>query len=167
MSDLSADDRAELDAFRAECDKVAVPHDPAMLVRHHRGNGSMIGVLAAKIAVARTTGSAHILAARWNQVLAGDDERFERCGGHDLITAANCYAAAATYAAQRHEPMPIWVAREYHGWPFDEADWAPSADPVECLATAGAHLAADIDRRLGELGPAAPPAQSAVEAPGP
>lgn len=33
---------AELAAFRAECDKVGIPHDAAGLVRHHRANAALV-----------------------------------------------------------------------------------------------------------------------------
>jgi hypothetical protein len=40
---LLSDRDAEIAAWHAICDEQGLPHDPAMLVQHHRGNGKMIG----------------------------------------------------------------------------------------------------------------------------
>lgn len=41
---LPTDDEVRyLAPWWAECDKVGVPRDPTILVRHHRGNGKLIG----------------------------------------------------------------------------------------------------------------------------
>jgi hypothetical protein len=36
---------AALIAWHAECDKVGIPHDPEILVRHHRGNAELAGAI--------------------------------------------------------------------------------------------------------------------------
>lgn len=39
---VSTDTRdVELATWHAECDRVGLPHDPAALVRHHRGNAAL------------------------------------------------------------------------------------------------------------------------------
>lgn len=40
---------AERDAFHAECDKVGIPHNTAMLVRHHRANAGMAATALAAV----------------------------------------------------------------------------------------------------------------------
>ncbi len=67
----------------------------------------------------------------------------------ELMQAAECYLLAVraqvlgtkslvlNYVERRKPPL---------GWPWEDADWKPSADPLRNLEKAGALIAAEIDR---------------------
>lgn len=60
-----------------------------------------------------------------------------------LADAARAYALAAVAPGFDHDNPP-------QAWPWDEGWWKPSDDPVRNLVKAGALIAAEIDRLLGQ-----------------
>ncbi|TXT66064.1 MAG: hypothetical protein BAJALOKI3v1_50064 [Promethearchaeota archaeon] len=71
---------------------------------------------------------------------AHDDEH----GNYEMVRAACCYAEVGNGGPYSHpnsqEPPD--------DWPWEDAYWKPSADPVHNLTKAGALIAAEIDRLL-------------------
>lgn len=96
-------------------------------------------------AQAPEVGTELIAAERRRQVEAEGwcaDHDDEHSGG-ELRDAAVCYAVAT-------EPRMVgdrWIDRR---WPWEDAAWKPSEDPVRNLVKAGALIAAEIDRHLRE-----------------
>jgi hypothetical protein len=60
--------------------------------------------------------------------------------GWDLTKAAITYAKEAMGGKYSYGGYPL------DGWPWDEAYWKPSDDPIRNLVKAGALIAAEIDR---------------------
>lgn len=63
----------------------------------------------------------------------------------ELIIASICYAIQPTL------PDEIKKSGTPSIWPWEDAWWKPSEDPIRNLVKAGALLAAEIDRRQREL----------------
>jgi hypothetical protein len=62
----------------------------------------------------------------------------------ELIGASVSYAGAALHKVSDGEIDAMESLKEF--WPFDEACWKPSDDPIRNLVKAGALIAAEIDR---------------------
>lgn len=58
--------------------------------------------------------------------------------------AARSYLAAARWARIFHTPMALRDLDNEAFWPYADDQWAPSADPAECLAKAAAYLLAEM-----------------------
>ena len=93
-----------------------------------------------------------IAAERTRQI---EDEKFT--SGHDdghrrgeLAAAGACYAILGScYSSHGFKGGKIEPPRQ---WPYDDADWKPSDDPVRNLVRAGALIAAEIDRLQRQKG---------------
>jgi hypothetical protein len=64
----------------------------------------------------------------------------------EMTRAINTYLAAATYAEARWEDMPFWMAEEYFGWPWEQAEWRPAVTAIENLTEARRLLDQAIER---------------------
>lgn len=84
------------------------------------------------------TGAERIAEERRRQTWRWSPEHDAKHDSGELVLAARCYAEAAT------APMP--PSKPPTNWPWDEARWKPSADPIRNLEKAGALMAAEIDR---------------------
>jgi hypothetical protein len=89
--------------------------------------------------------------------IAEEGWTYQHDDGHrrgELADAAACYAMAASVAAhgvtmRDHygvRPGGVLNAPSAWLWPFEQAAWKPSDDPVRNLVKAGALIAAEIDR---------------------
>lgn len=98
-----------------------------------------------------TSGTDLITQERQRQLEGGRTvESDRRYVSLELWDAARCYMAASRFAELFHTPMPRHN-RDLEGfWPWPEASWNPSVDPVRNLVKAGQLIAAEIDRLQAE-----------------
>lgn len=98
-----------------------------------------------------TYGTDAIAAERRRQIERWGDEHDAFHDDHELLDAARCYLSVLTLQREwRKLPSDIHVQMAdtpvLPWWPWEEADWKPSADPIRNLEKAGALIAAEIDR---------------------
>lgn len=95
---------------------------------------------------------------RWRQIqelgfsAEHDDEHVTdtRSGGlnSDLLLAASAYLQAGMERLAAAAPVETLQKIPPGYWPWEEADWSPSNDPLRNLVKAGALIAAEIDRQV-------------------
>ena len=95
---------------------------------------------------------------RWRQIqelgfsAEHDDEHVTetRAGGinSDLLLAASAYLQAGMERLAEAASVETLQGVPPGYWPWDEADWKPSGDPIKNLTKAGALIAAEIDRQV-------------------
>jgi hypothetical protein len=84
-----------------------------------------------------------IAAERQRQILTlWSAEHDDRHAASQLLSAAACYIDHAFASGGKGR---AYLLAEYK-WPWNEASWKPSDDPIRDLVKAGALIAAEIDR---------------------
>ncbi len=88
-----------------------------------------------------------LIAEERERQIANEGWTFDHDDEHDLgelIGASVSHAGAALHKVSDGEIDAMESLKEF--WPFDEACWKPSDDPIRNLVKAGALIAAEIDR---------------------